>query len=220
MFTYWAEVCHWVLHQWDQKRCNGWKNYRKKRTCFDKTCFDILRTEHTQQGLGNAVQIFTNIQGDESTSTTWVKLLVKRQLCTGTHEPGGVKISFPCPTASPLLPVSGSHSLCGGFRPSEIEMPQCTRPIAARPPHDKALPRSRVWPSLPALAGWEKRPDKTMEHRRGPFQPRLLPAPRWVVLPTLGRGRVGKRVGTPLLGWAVLCTPPILFGKLERDLEK
>jgi len=66
-----------------------------------------LRTEHTQQGLGNAAQIFPNIQADESISMTRVKLVVKGQLCVGACEPGGVSIGLPCPTANPLLPRSG-----------------------------------------------------------------------------------------------------------------
>lgn len=171
MFTYWAEACHWVLHQWDQELCNSWKNHRKKRTCFGKTCFDILRMEHTQQGLGNTLQIFTNILVDENTSVIQVKFLVNGQLCAGTWEPGGVSISFPCLIARPVFPVTGSRSLCRGFSPSDTGMPQCTRPIAARPPYDKALPRCRLWPGLPALAGQEKSPGKTMNTGEGHFSP-------------------------------------------------
>lgn len=172
MFTYWANVCHWVLPlsmplPVDQELFNSWKRKRKKRTCCSKTCFENLRTEHTQQGPGNTVQI-SSIQEEESTSM---------QLCTGACEPGKVCISFPCLTASSLLPVSWFHSFCGGFSPSNIKMPQCTRAIAARSPHDKALPRS-----LPAAClncRVREKPREDDKHKKWPFQPLLLSSCSW-----------------------------------------
>lgn len=63
----------------DQELCNSWKNTERREYVRVKAV--ILRTEHSWQGLGNTVHIFTSNQEDGSTSMAWVKLLVEGQLC-------------------------------------------------------------------------------------------------------------------------------------------
>lgn len=112
----------------------------------------------------------------------------KGQLGAGGLWTGRVKHLLAWSSASPLLPDSGSHSLCGGFTPATRRCPsQCTTCITAKPPRDKALPRNRFWPNLPALAGWKEGANNMMNTGWGLFQTLMLPAPGWGVPPILGQ---------------------------------
>lgn len=199
MFTYWAEACHWVLHQWDQEL----KKTSREHILVKRVSIFWERSTHSKW-LGNTAQIFTDIREDENTSMAQVKFLLNGQLCMGAQEPGGVSSSFPCPIASHLLPVTGSRSppvtlgcsCVWDLLQQELLMTK-PRPGAG---FDLAF---LLWQRKALIRWWT--------------QERAISAPS---APVLGKERGRGEMGTPLLGWAVLCATSILFGKLKRDLEK
>lgn len=133
--------------------------------------------------------------------------MVKGQLGAGGLWTGGVKHLLAWSFASPLLPESASHFPCGGFSRSNMEnAPPSAQHTLQQNLQDKALPRSRFWPNLPALAGWKEGASKRMN--TGGEQ-RVISAP----------AALSSWVGSASNSGTGLCTTPILLGKRERELE-
>lgn len=134
--------------------------------------FDNLRMEHTQQGQGNSIQIFINIPEDWSASVHKLNIWSKCSSVLGGCGQQGLNISFPGPLPAPSFqrvhPIPSTEDLAPGTLRC---LSQCTRHITAEFSHDKALPRSRFWPNLPALAGWKEGTNKMMNTGKGYSSP-------------------------------------------------